>query len=80
MFIVRAENSHGLSVPSNVSLLVRTMGKDSRAVSWQQLDEARTRLGTKVLTLRNLLPTSSTAVKISWDVRHFLIYCCQFIQ
>ncbi|XP_073968953.1 roundabout homolog 2-like isoform X2 [Rhodnius prolixus] len=68
MFIVRAENSHGLSVPSNVSLLVRTMGKDSRAVSWQQLDEARTRLGTKVLTLRNLLPTSSTAVKISWDL------------
>ncbi|KAF6202601.1 hypothetical protein GE061_002999 [Apolygus lucorum] len=68
MFIVRAENAHGTSVPSSVSGLMRTLSKDSRAVPPQQLDEARTRLGTKVLILRNLIATSSTAVKISWEL------------
>ncbi|XP_014248360.1 roundabout homolog 2-like isoform X2 [Cimex lectularius] len=68
IFIVRAENPFGLSVPSRVSQLVKTMSKDSRAVPPQQLDEARMRLSTKVLTLKNLIPTASTAVKISWEL------------
>ncbi|KAL1128888.1 hypothetical protein AAG570_013422 [Ranatra chinensis] len=68
MFVVRAENSHGLSVPSGVSSLARTLSQDSRAVAPQQLDEARTRLGTKVLVLKDLVPTASTAVKLSWEI------------
>ncbi|XP_073999543.1 roundabout homolog 2-like isoform X2 [Rhodnius prolixus] len=68
VFIVRAENSYGLSVPSNISALARTLSKDSRAVPPQQLDEARTRLGTKVLTLMELVPLSSTSVRVTWEV------------
>uniref|UniRef100_A0A146L1T0 Roundabout 2 n=1 Tax=Lygus hesperus TaxID=30085 RepID=A0A146L1T0_LYGHE len=68
MFIVRAENSFGLSVPSNISGTGRTLSKDSRAVAPQQLDEARTRLGTKVLSLMELGATSSTSVRVTWEV------------
>ncbi|XP_014250865.1 roundabout homolog 2-like isoform X2 [Cimex lectularius] len=68
VFIVRAENSFGLSVPSNISVVGRTLSKDSRAVPPQQLDEARARLGTKVLTLMELVATSSTSVRVTWEV------------
>lgn len=71
MFVVRAENAHGLSVPSGVSKVVHTLGRgdNSRVVPPQILDEARARLGTKVIILQELIPITSTAVKLSWEVR-----------
>ncbi|XP_069684562.1 roundabout homolog 2 isoform X2 [Periplaneta americana] len=68
VFLVRAENSHGLSVPSPVSEVVRTLGADRRAVPQYELDEARARLGTKVVQLRDVQPLSSTSVRLVWDV------------
>ncbi|KAL1128889.1 hypothetical protein AAG570_013423, partial [Ranatra chinensis] len=70
MFVVRTENSHGLSVPSGVSALARTLGgvEDSRAVEPHQLDEARTRLANKVIDLHNITPVSSTSVQVSWQI------------
>jgi len=68
VFLVRAENSHGLSVPSPVSEVARTLGSDRRSVPQYELDEARVRLGTKVVQLRDVQPVSSTSVKLLWDV------------
>lgn len=67
MFTVRSENAYGLSIPSNTSEILRTLGGEPRGVSQAQLDEARLRLGTRVITLKNLTPTGSTTVKVSWD-------------
>lgn len=68
VFLVRAENSHGLSVPSPVSEVARTLGADRRSVPQYELDEARVRLGTKVVQLRDVQPISSTSVRLIWDV------------
>lgn len=68
VFLVRAENSHGLSVPSPVSEVTHTLGSDRRSVPQYELDEARVRLGTKVVQLRDLQPISSTSVRLLWDV------------
>jgi roundabout axon guidance receptor 2 len=68
VFLVRAENSHGLSVPSPVSEVARTLGSDRRSVPQYELDEARVRLGTKVVQLRDVQPVSSTSVRLLWDV------------
>lgn len=70
IFLVRAENSHGVSVPSPVSNVVRTLGADRRAVPKYELDEARARLGTKVVQLRDVQPISSTSVRLMWEVSH----------
>ena len=68
VFLVRAENSHGLSVPSPVSELAHTLGADRRSVPQYELDEARVRLGTNVVQLRDVQPISSTSVRLIWDV------------
>ena len=68
VFLVRAENSHGLSVPSPISEVARTLGSDRRSVPQYELDEARVRLGTKVVELRDVQPISSTSVRLLWDV------------
>lgn len=68
MFTVRAENAFGLSVPSNTTETLRTLGDEARGVSKAQLEEARLRLMTRVISLKNLTPTGSTTVKVSWDV------------
>ncbi|GFG28560.1 hypothetical protein Cfor_11692, partial [Coptotermes formosanus] len=68
VFLVRAENSHGLSVPSPVSEVARTLGADRRSVPQYELDEARVRLGTKVVQLRDVQPISSTSVRLIWDI------------
>ncbi|PSN32273.1 hypothetical protein C0J52_24864 [Blattella germanica] len=68
VFLVRAENSHGLSIPSTVSEVARTLGADRRAVPQYELDEARTRLGTKVVQLRDIQSISSTSVRLIWEI------------
>ncbi|XP_068086117.1 protein sax-3 [Anabrus simplex] len=68
VFLVRAENPYGLSVPSPVSERVRTLAADHRNVPQYELDEARARLSTKVVQLRDVQPLSSTSVKLIWDI------------
>lgn len=68
MFTVRSENAYGLSVPCNTSEVLKTLGGELRGVSQSQLDEARIRLGTRVITLKNLTPTGSSTVRVSWEV------------
>lgn len=67
IFVVRAENSHGMSVPSGASNIVRTLGTYSTTPQ-HLLDNARSKLSNKVLVLRDLFPLSSTSVRIVWDV------------
>jgi len=55
-------------VPSLVSEVARTLGSDRRSVPQYELDEARVRLGTKVVQLRDVQPVSSTSVRLLWDV------------
>jgi roundabout axon guidance receptor 2 len=57
-----------VSIPSPVSNVVKTLGADRRAVPKYELDEARARLGTKVVQLRDVQPISSTSVRLIWDV------------
>lgn len=75
MFTVRAENAYGLSVPSNTSEILHTQSGETQGVSQAQLDEARIRLGTRVITLKNLTPTGSTTVRVSWEVSNPISEC-----
>ncbi|RZF44477.1 hypothetical protein LSTR_LSTR002250 [Laodelphax striatellus] len=70
VFVVRAENAHGLSVPSEVSETGRTRGggPGARNVPQHTLDEARVRLSTKVVSLQQLVPNGSTSVRLTWQI------------
>lgn len=67
VFIVRAENAHGLSPASAVSATARTL-TNSRAVPRSELDNARTMLSTKLVDLRDARPQSSSSVKLTWTL------------
>lgn len=80
MFVVRSENSYGLSIPSGISALVRTSAVHM-STSQHMLENARAKLNNKVLVLRDLFALSSTSVRVVWDVskydvlRHREIIC-----
>jgi hypothetical protein len=61
-------------VPSPVSEVAQTLGADRRTVPQYELDEARVRLGTKVVELRDVQPISSTSVRLIWDVSCSQVY------
>ncbi|XP_025199330.1 roundabout homolog 2-like [Melanaphis sacchari] len=67
VFMVRAENSHGLSVPSALSAMVKTGGTNT-IITQQSLEEARERLSTKVIDFKELYAVSSTSVRVMWEV------------
>ncbi|XP_050537160.1 roundabout homolog 2 isoform X2 [Daktulosphaira vitifoliae] len=67
VFMVRAENSHGLSVPSALSAVVKTGGSNA-VITQQSLDEAREKLSNKVIDFKELFSISSTSVRIMWEV------------
>lgn len=67
-FLVRAENAHGLSLPSPVSDIVRTLGS-RRTLPDHDLDEARNRLATNVVELKEVKSSSSTAIRLAWDIK-----------
>lgn len=48
VFLVRAENSHGLSVPSPLSPVIRTLGKNHNVIPPSELAAARSFLSGKV--------------------------------
>lgn len=68
VFIVRAENAHGLSPASIVSGTARTL-TNSRAVPRSELDTARTMLSTKLVDIHDARPSSSSSVKLTWTLR-----------
>lgn len=74
MFIVRAENNQGLSIPSGISELARTLREGVEALAPHQLDEARGRLANRIVTFKDLKAASSTSVNVKWEVscRHVL--------
>ncbi|XP_018323059.1 roundabout homolog 2 [Agrilus planipennis] len=65
VFIVRAENAHGLSPASAISNTARTLA-NSRTVPRSELDTARTVLSAKVVDLIDAKPLSSTSIKLTW--------------
>lgn len=65
VFIVRAENAHGLSPASPMSSVARTLA-NSRAVPRSELDTARSMLSTKLVELKDAKPQSSSSVRLVW--------------
>ncbi|XP_072390789.1 roundabout homolog 2-like [Diabrotica undecimpunctata] len=66
VFIVRAENAHGLSPASPVSKIARTLA-NSRSLPSSELDTARATLSTKLIELKEAKPQSSSSVKLIWN-------------
>ncbi len=69
VFLVRAENSHGVSPPTQLSERVRTL-RDSPAVTTGNDDvaSAQDALMTKVVELTSIEAVSSTTIRVSWSV------------
>lgn len=63
----RAENAHGLSPASSVSVLSRTL-TNSRTVLQSELDAARTMLSAKVLNLQETRAISSSSIRLTWTL------------
>ncbi|XP_014235296.1 roundabout homolog 1-like [Trichogramma pretiosum] len=68
VFLVRAQNIHGLSLPGPLSDTGHTMGLGEQAVPQTELIRARDRLNNEILQLREVSPISSTSVRIVWDI------------
>ncbi|KAM7342001.1 roundabout guidance receptor 1 isoform 2-T7 [Cochliomyia hominivorax] len=66
VFLVRAENSHGLSVPSGLSNVIKTLGSESGTVPPSEISEAREVLSGKVVELIDAAAINSTAVRLDW--------------
>lgn len=49
VFLVRAENSHGISMPSGLSTVVKTLGAENEIVPQSELAAARAVLSGKVI-------------------------------
>lgn len=73
MFLIRAQNSHGLSLPSPVTAPIRTKGignSQSRpTVPSLDLTIVAERLSNQVVWMLPGEVMSSTAVKVTWEVR-----------
>lgn len=72
-FLVRAENNHGLSLPSPVSPWFTTLPtmRHSGQVQWQsaaELEDVRQRLSVPRLRLDQARSLNSTSVRLSWQL------------
>ena len=77
VFLVRAENSQGLSLPGPLSDVAHTVSANQHTVPQIELIRARDRLNSEILHLREVQALSSSSVKIIWDVS--IIYSlCKF--
>jgi len=73
VFVVRAENSHGLSPPSALSVRIHTLARRGNNALELDLGDARERLSSKIVELKDAQPASSTSVRLVWDVSDSLI-------
>ena len=71
-FLVRAENGHGLSLPSPASPWFTTLPSAGNGnLPWQsasEVEEARHRLSTPLLRLDQARAINSTSVRLSWQL------------
>ena len=65
IFVVRAENSHGMSIPSSVSQHVKTL-KSQDLDDYVNVEDARDALLTKLIEIVELEAISSTSVRLTW--------------
>lgn len=80
MFLVRARNDHGISLPSTVSDLVATKGGDgsrNRENYGINVPEVRAALQGNIVQLKKPDVMSSTTIKLTWKVRNEtdVIFC-----
>ncbi|KAM8711248.1 hypothetical protein ACLKA7_000395 [Drosophila subpalustris] len=66
VFLVRAENSQGVSVPSGLSNAIKTLGEDFDAMPSNELSAARTLLTGKVVELIDASAVNASAVRLDW--------------
>ena len=71
---MRSENAYGLSVPSEMSETISTLGEQSSFVSEDALAEARSRLSGQVIELKELFAETSTSIRVTWEVRISFLY------
>ncbi|XKL67555.1 hypothetical protein PGB90_003046 [Kerria lacca] len=67
IFMIRAENAYGVSVPSEMSEVIETLG-EKLVLTEQMLAEARLRLNGKVIILKELIAETSTSIKVAWEI------------
>ena len=65
IFIVRAENSHGISVPSAASQHVKTL-RSQHLGDFVSVEDARDSLLTKLIEIVEIQAISSTSVRLTW--------------
>lgn len=68
VFLVRAENSYGLSLPGPLSDVAHTASADQQPGPQIDLTRVRDRLNSEILHLKEVQSLSSISVKIIWDV------------
>ncbi|XP_076032123.1 roundabout homolog 2-like [Oratosquilla oratoria] len=66
VFVIRAQNSQGLSRPSPITHTIRTLPADAGSV--RPLHEIRNRLSMPVVRLVTVEPMSATAVRLTWQL------------
>ncbi|EDW74310.1 uncharacterized protein Dwil_GK21847 [Drosophila willistoni] len=66
VFLVRAENSQGVSVPSGLSNAIKTLGDDFDALPENELSAARALLSGKVVQLIDASAINASAVRLDW--------------
>ncbi|XP_062557914.1 roundabout homolog 2-like [Armigeres subalbatus] len=66
LFVVRAENAYGCSGPSAISVPIRTLSSDDRVTVPAEMESARNVLSGKILELIDIIPLSSTSVRLEW--------------
>lgn len=71
--MIRAENAYGVSVPSEMSEVIETLG-EKLVLTEQMLAEARLRLNGKVIILKELIAETSTSIKVAWEVSHWFFF------
>ena len=84
VFLVRAENNHGMSPPSQMSERVRTLRLLSSSINSEFLEDSERSGGSdqtidlhdiqntllnKVVELRSIEAISSTAIRVTWVIR-----------
>mgnify|MGYP001551364279 CR=1 FL=1 len=73
MFLVRAQNSHGLTLPSPVTAPVRTHGglhpKVKPTVPQFDLTLVREKLAGQIIEMKQSEVLRSTAIKVNWEVK-----------
>lgn len=89
-FVVRAENSHGLSTPSELTVPIVLPLHDAEISLDSGLEEDASVEDGPVIRLSQVIPVSATSVKLLWEVSstkfglqieelNFYFYCFNFI-